>query len=70
MAIKYTIPLLIPSAVDEFSSLSKTARHIAHCASDNWGNSKKTIENKIIMLRFILIFFSTLPEMTLIYIIR
>ena len=33
MAIKYTIPLLIPSAVSVFPSLSTTALHIAHWAS-------------------------------------
>ena len=31
MDIKYIMPLLTPCAVDCPSSLSKTARHIAHC---------------------------------------
>ena len=32
MDIKYIIPLFTPSAVDCPSSVSKTARHMAHCA--------------------------------------
>lgn len=43
MAIKYTIPLLIPAAALWPSSFSKTARHIAHCASAGMEMNKTKI---------------------------
>lgn len=38
MAIRYTMPLLIPSATVVFPSLSRTARHMAHWALADSGN--------------------------------
>lgn len=46
IAIKYTIPLLMPAAALWPSSFSKTARHIAHCASAGM-DTKRTKINMI-----------------------
>lgn len=52
MAIKYRMPLLIPSATLPSASLSKTARHIEHWASENNGISRKRRVKKINPLPF------------------
>jgi len=52
MDIKYIIPLLTPSAVDCPSSLSKTARHMAHWAFVS--SMEKNINTQRITLGFIL----------------
>ncbi len=47
MAMRYTIPLFIPSAVLLFPSLSRTALHMAHCASTDDENKRRHTTTKI-----------------------
>ena len=47
------MPLLMPSAVLTFPSLSNTARHIAHWASVDWGS--RSITNITMINRFFIL---------------
>lgn len=44
--IRYMIPLLIPFAIPPSPSLSRTARHMAHCASARLGIANNSTHKK------------------------
>lgn len=52
IAIRYTMPLLTPSAIELSASLSKTARHMAHWACDVV-NVNKTKQKNIILTAYL-----------------